>query len=156
MSKLEWLWTRRLISGYGVLFPQLSGFHIHFLLLVPRVYIIRARLPPLAVRESPNNATGRLDSHGGHERAVQAPPERVFPRFQKSDRCDVESNPHGPTQYPPTHRDDGPCLAVIVVIGGCRATPWGVGRLFFGLGGVQFELDFSLEIETGVFIYSYI
>jgi len=60
-------------------------FDVHALISVPWVYIIRPCLPPLSVRESPNNATRRLDSYGGHERPVQAPPERVFPRLQKFD-----------------------------------------------------------------------
>lgn len=103
------VWVRRAIF-------QAFSFDAHTPLSVAWVYTIRTRLSPLSVRESPNNTAGRFDSHGCHERSVQAPPERVFPRLQKFDRCDVESEPRGPTQYSSTHRDDGTCPAVVVVI----------------------------------------
>ena len=94
------------------------GFDVHTLLSVTRLYVIRACLPPLSVRESPNNATGRFDSHGRHERSVQASAELVFPGLQKFDRYHVKSEPCGQAQHPSTHRDDGTCPAVAIVIRG--------------------------------------
>jgi len=91
------------------------GADVHTSLSVTRVYTIRACLPSLSLRESPNDAAGRLDSHGSHERSIQAPPERLFARLQKLDRCDIEGEPRGPTQYPSTHRDDGACPPIIIV-----------------------------------------
>lgn len=95
------------------------GFDIHAALPVPRLYVIRACLSPLSVRESPNNATRGFNSHGRHERSVQAPPERVLPGFQKFDRYHVESKPRRQAQHPSAHRDDGTCPAVVIVIRVC-------------------------------------
>jgi len=93
-------------------------FDVHTLLSVTRLYVIRACLPSLSVRESSNNATGRFDSHGRHERSVQTPTERVFPGFQKFDRYHLESKPSGQAQYPSAHRNDGTCPAIVIVIRG--------------------------------------
>jgi len=57
------------------------GFDVHTPLSVAWVYAIRACLPSLSLRESPNDAAGRFDSYGSHERPVQAPPERLFARL---------------------------------------------------------------------------
>ena len=82
---------------------QALGVDIHTLLSVTRVYAICACLPSLSLRESPNDAAGRFNSHGSHERSIQTPPERLFAGLQRVDRCDVEGEPRGPTQYPSTH-----------------------------------------------------
>jgi len=97
---------------------QALSFDVHTLLPVPWVYAIRTRLPPLSVREPSNDAAGRFDSHGGNERSVQAPSERLFPRVQKFDRYHIESKSRGQTQHPSAHRDDGTCPAVVIVIRG--------------------------------------
>ena len=68
------IWVRRMPL-------QTFGLDVHTLLSVTWVYTIRTCVPPLPLRKSPNDATGRFDSHGGHERTVQAPPERVFSRL---------------------------------------------------------------------------
>jgi len=102
------IWVRRMLL-------RVLDFDVHTLLSVTWMHTIRARLPSLSLRESPNDAAGRFDSHGGHECSVQTPPERVFPGLQKLDRCDVESKPCGPAQHPSTYRDDGARPAVIIV-----------------------------------------
>jgi len=68
------IWVRRTLL-------QALGLNTHTLLSVTWVYAIRTCLPPLSLRESPNDAAGRFDSHGSHERTVQTPPERVFSRL---------------------------------------------------------------------------
>jgi len=49
------------------------------------MYAVRVGVPPLSLRESSNGAAGGFNSHGSHERTVQTPPERLFPRSQKLD-----------------------------------------------------------------------
>ena len=116
------IWVRH------TLFQTLS-FDAHTSLLVARVHAIRTRLPPLSFREPPNNTARRFDSHGCHERSVQAPPERVLPGLQKFDRRDVKSEPSRPTQHSSTDRDDGTCPAVVVMIS--EDDRWSrTGRLF--------------------------
>lgn len=72
-----------------------------YAVLVVRLHLVRSRLFTLAIREHSDNRARRINSHGSHERTVQAPQLAIFPGAEGTHRLHAESESSAATKYPP-------------------------------------------------------
>lgn len=130
-------WTRRSTSGCAsisssaVISLELTGLRA-----VARLRALRARVPALAVREPADGRARRLDRHGGHERAIQAPEHGRVTRIARAHRRNAEGRAARPAGHTPGAGDDGACTAdgAVIVIRRRRT----FGAVFIG-NGIGYE-----------------